>query len=103
MVRRHLSRLLRNAGRIRAEADEEIDFHLERRIAELEQRGLSQAEAAVVQSCPPGTVAWRIHEALKRLRRAVDKPPPPPRRARRDTDESTARLGEWLRASPYLH
>lgn len=35
-------------------------------------QGLSHAEAAVVQGCAPGTVAWRIHEARKRLRKAVE-------------------------------
>lgn len=35
-------------------------------------QGLSQAEAAVVQSCSPGTVAWRIHEARRRLRKALE-------------------------------
>lgn len=35
-------------------------------------QGLSQAEAAVVQACSPGTVAWRIHEARVRLRKALN-------------------------------
>lgn len=35
-------------------------------------QGLSQAEAAVVQQCSVGTIAWRIHEARKRMRRALD-------------------------------
>ena len=35
-------------------------------------QGLSHAEAAVVQSCSPGTVAWRIHEARRRLRKALE-------------------------------
>ncbi|HMJ15761.1 MAG TPA: sigma-70 family RNA polymerase sigma factor [Polyangiaceae bacterium] len=30
--------------------------------------GLSHAEAAHVLACPEGTVAWRVHEARKRLR-----------------------------------
>jgi len=39
-------------------------------------QGLSHGEAAVVQGCSSGTIAWRIHEARKRLRRAMlpDKP-----------------------------
>lgn len=36
-------------------------------------QGLSHAEAAVVQSCSPGTVAWRIHEARQRLRSSLDR------------------------------
>lgn len=63
-------------------------------------QGLSQAEAAVVQQCPPGTVAWRIHEARKRLRRAIDKPPPPRRGVARDSAEVTSKLSEWLRLAP---
>ncbi len=45
-------------------------------------QGLSHGEAAVVQRCSPGTIAWRIHEARKRLRRALaeDSPPPVPHR-----------------------
>ena len=40
-------------------------------------QGLSHAEAAVVQKCSPGTVAWRIHEARKRLHHALHRLPPP--------------------------
>jgi RNA polymerase sigma-70 factor, ECF subfamily len=54
-------------------------------------QGLSQAEAAVVQACSPGTVAWRIHEARQRLRAAIDRP----RRA-----AEIGLLGEWLRHMP---
>jgi RNA polymerase sigma-70 factor (ECF subfamily) len=39
-------------------------------------QGLSHAEAAVVQGCSPGTVAWRIHEAREKLRRALAPDPP---------------------------
>jgi RNA polymerase sigma-70 factor (ECF subfamily) len=34
-------------------------------------QGLSHGEAAVVQGCAPGTVAWHLHEARKRLREAL--------------------------------
>lgn len=33
--------------------------------------GLSHAEAAEVLGCPEGTVAWRVHEARKKLRLAL--------------------------------
>jgi RNA polymerase sigma-70 factor (ECF subfamily) len=36
-------------------------------------QGLSNGEAAVVQKCPPGTIAWRLHEARGRLRAALDE------------------------------
>jgi RNA polymerase sigma-70 factor (ECF subfamily) len=36
-------------------------------------QGLSHDEAAAVLGCPPGTVAWRIHEARQQLRAALDK------------------------------
>jgi DNA-directed RNA polymerase specialized sigma24 family protein len=34
-------------------------------------QGLSNAEAAVVQGCSPGTIAWRMHEGRKRLLEAT--------------------------------
>jgi len=37
-------------------------------------QGLSHEEAAVIQSCPPGTIAWRIHKARSRLQRALLSP-----------------------------
>jgi RNA polymerase sigma-70 factor (ECF subfamily) len=42
-------------------------------------QGLSNAEAAVVQKCSRGTIAWRLHEARARidasLRRPIDRAP----------------------------
>lgn len=35
--------------------------------------GLSHAEAAEVLGCPEGTVAWRVHEARKKLRAYLEK------------------------------
>ncbi len=35
-------------------------------------QGLSNAEAAVVQGCPRGTIAWRLHEARRRLLEATE-------------------------------
>ena len=60
-------------------------------------QGLSHGEAAVVQDCSEGTVAWRIHEARRRLRKAMT----PERRARllpagsRLSRELTRLLDEW--------
>jgi RNA polymerase sigma-70 factor (ECF subfamily) len=34
-------------------------------------QGMSHDEAAVIQQCSPGTVAWRLHEARKRLRKSL--------------------------------
>ena len=59
-------------------------------------QGLSQAEAAVVQACSPGTVAWRIHEARQRLRAAVDRRPS----SRAAAGATRWRLGEWLSPLP---
>lgn len=53
-------------------------------------QGLGHGEVAVIQKCSPGTIAWRIHKARKRLRKALtgrgdptpmplaSKPPPLP-------------------------
>jgi RNA polymerase sigma-70 factor (ECF subfamily) len=38
-------------------------------------QGLSNAEAAVVQGCSRGTIAWRLHEGHKRLLEATRKAP----------------------------
>jgi RNA polymerase sigma-70 factor (ECF subfamily) len=38
-------------------------------------QGLSNAEAAVVQGCSRGTIAWRLHEGHRRLAEAIDKVP----------------------------
>jgi RNA polymerase sigma-70 factor (ECF subfamily) len=35
--------------------------------------GLSHAEASEVLGCPEGTVAWRVHEARKKLRAYLEK------------------------------
>ncbi len=37
-------------------------------------QGLSHEEAAVVQQCAPGTVAWRLHESRRRLRKSLARP-----------------------------
>ena len=38
-------------------------------------QGFSHGEAAVIQGCSPGTIAWRIHKARIRLHRALVKAP----------------------------
>jgi RNA polymerase sigma-70 factor (ECF subfamily) len=43
-------------------------------------QGFSHGEAAVVQGCPPGTIAWRMHTARKHLRKALRSPIPIKRR-----------------------
>jgi RNA polymerase sigma-70 factor (ECF subfamily) len=37
-------------------------------------QGLSHDDAGQILGCPPGTVAWRMHEARKLLKDAVDPP-----------------------------
>jgi RNA polymerase sigma-70 factor (ECF subfamily) len=47
-------------------------------------QGLSHQEAAIVQQCSPGTIAWRIHEARSRLRKSLTpKRAPLPRKAKK--------------------
>lgn len=55
-------------------------------------QGLSHAEAAVVQKCSPGTVAWRIHEARERLRLCLEPKPQPLIKKRRPLSDDLARL-----------
>jgi RNA polymerase sigma-70 factor (ECF subfamily) len=40
-------------------------------------QGLSHAEAAIVQRCSPGTIAWRMHTARRALRTSLDRETPP--------------------------
>lgn len=67
-------------------------------------QGLSHAEAAVVQECSSGTIAWRIHEARSRLRKAMA--PPPVARAGGAAErpglstDLTKLLREWLLPIP---
>jgi RNA polymerase sigma-70 factor (ECF subfamily) len=41
-------------------------------------QGMSNAEAAVVQGCAPGTIAWRLHEGRRRLLEATANATPRP-------------------------
>jgi RNA polymerase sigma-70 factor (ECF subfamily) len=63
-------------------------------------QGLSHGEAAVVQSCSPGTIAWRIHKAREHLRRALESrrirvPTPASLPPPRISSELHALLEEW--------
>jgi RNA polymerase sigma factor (sigma-70 family) len=63
-------------------------------------QGLSHAEAAVIQRCSPGTIAWRIHHARLRLQRALLLPrsrilTPVPPRFEAISDELQVLLEEW--------
>ena len=61
-------------------------------------QGFNHAEVAVIQGCSPGTVAWRIHEARKRLRKSLATPPPIPNGRRKPADiskELTTLLHQW--------
>ncbi len=48
-------------------------------------QGLSNGEAAVVQKCSRGTIAWRLHEARSRLHDAMDERRPAPQKAARSS------------------
>ena len=54
-------------------------------------QGLSHGEAAVVQKCSDGTIAWRIHEARRRLGVAM-KPEQVRRRRREGMSAELSRL-----------
>jgi RNA polymerase sigma-70 factor (ECF subfamily) len=62
-------------------------------------QGLSHHEAAVVQDCSPGTIAWRIHKAREQLRRALIRPtyptPVPPPSPKPISSELRRLLHEW--------
>jgi RNA polymerase sigma-70 factor (ECF subfamily) len=63
-------------------------------------QGLSHAEAAVVQDCSEGTIAWRIHQARARLRPAMEKRIRAPQRRGGLSDELTRLLSEWVMPIP---
>ncbi len=67
-------------------------------------QGFSHAEAAVVQGCQEGTIAWRIHDARRRLgaeMNAVEKKdrlrPPKPQPVSSELGDA---LAEWLLPVP---
>jgi len=57
-------------------------------------QGMNHAEAAIIQECSPGTVAWRLHEARKRLRIALERAPRPGKQ-RKLSAELTSLLHAW--------
>jgi RNA polymerase sigma-70 factor, ECF subfamily len=66
-------------------------------------QGLSHAEAAVVQKCSPGTVAWRIHEARQRLRKSLEQRPRPFRQRNQPQAQAhdlSRLLDEWAIPQP---
>jgi RNA polymerase sigma-70 factor (ECF subfamily) len=59
-------------------------------------QGLSHEEAAIIQDCRPGTIAWRIHEARQRLRQALHKDPTGKLKPEEEpSDELVDLLDEW--------
>jgi RNA polymerase sigma-70 factor (ECF subfamily) len=58
-------------------------------------QGLNHGEAAVVQNCSPGTVAWRIHEARKRLRKGLEHGTARRAQGRPLSVEMTQLLHQW--------
>ncbi len=61
-------------------------------------QGMSHGEAGVILNCSTGTIAWRIHEARKRLRDSTESSRPPSKRQL--SPELRALLGDWLLPNP---
>jgi RNA polymerase sigma-70 factor (ECF subfamily) len=65
-------------------------------------QGMSHEEAAIIQNCSAGTVAWRIHKARIQLRKALEangqraQTPRPVPDLSAPTNSSTARLSPEL-------
>ena len=90
-LRRTYGRLLHALARLPAEMRTSVVL--------VALQGLSHHEAAVVQDCSPGTIAWRIHKAREQLRRALTRPtyptPVPPPSPRPISNELRRLLQEW--------
>ena len=56
-----------------AEAIDELSETLRTTLVLVSVEGLSHTEASEILGCPEGTVAWRVHEARKKLRAHLDK------------------------------
>lgn len=63
-------------------------------------QGLSHAEAAVVQKCSPGTIAWHIHQARDRLKKKMEAPGLPRKKRQALSDDLTHLLQDWLLPCP---
>lgn len=53
-------------------------------------QGMSHDEAGVILGCPPGTVAWRMHEARGKLRTAIEGPCKTPEEAEERSNQLMA-------------
>ena len=59
-------------------------------------QGLTQAEAAAIQGCSAGTIAWRVHAARKRLRQSLEaRGDPGAARRKEPSDELADLLDRW--------
>jgi RNA polymerase sigma-70 factor, ECF subfamily len=65
-------------------------------------QGLSHAEAAVVQQCSAGTVAWHIHQARTRLRAKMEKSSLPREKSKGLSDDLTSLLQDWMLPCPQI-
>ncbi|MEJ2368729.1 MAG: sigma-70 family RNA polymerase sigma factor [Acidobacteriota bacterium] len=63
----------RQLARALCEGMDELSDTLRTTLVLVSIDGLSHAEASQVLGCPEGTVAWRVHEARKKLRAYLEK------------------------------
>jgi RNA polymerase sigma-70 factor (ECF subfamily) len=67
----HLRATGRQLGDALAEAVDALSDTLRTTLVLVVMEGVPQNEAAEILGCPEGTVAWRIHEARKKIRSAL--------------------------------
>ena len=63
----------RELARALCEAIDELSESLRTTLVLVAIDGLSHADASAVLGCPEGTVAWRVHEARKKLRANLER------------------------------
>ena len=63
----------RQAARALAEGVDRLSETLRTTLILVGVDGLSHAEAAAVLGCPEGTIAWRVHEARRKLRAHLEQ------------------------------